>query len=244
MRCEGKVAIVTGAAGDGIGRSVALTLAREGAQVVVNYRSSSRSGRALVAHIERQGGKAIAVEADIFQAEGCKKLVQATLDPLSRVDICVIGPGADWHGESIDKLDPAAALQDVCQEVAPPFYLMPLLLPGMYAQKWGRIIGIALLPSYDSPAYAFGVAKAARAQALLRARDQAWEHGVTINVIGPGPLPMIENLETAAEQCGHGPAWQQRATASPQDIAEGVAFLCSEAARFITGCVLPYMFCK
>jgi NAD(P)-dependent dehydrogenase (short-subunit alcohol dehydrogenase family) len=74
------------------------------------------------------------------------------------------------------------------------------------------------------------------------ARDEAWRSGVTMNVIGPGPVPEIATLDEAVEQCGHGGAWHSRETASPQDIAEGVAFLCSEAGRFVSGCVLPYMF--
>jgi hypothetical protein len=52
----------------------------------------------------------------------------------------------------------------------------------------------------------------------------------------------MDSLREAVEQCDHGPAWQERTTASPQDVAEGVVFLCSEAGRFISGCVLPYMF--
>jgi len=244
MTCEGKVAIVTGAAGGGIGRSIALTLAREGAQVVVNSRTSGRSAAAVVKQIEDHGGKGIAVEANVFQRQGCKKLVQTALEKLGQVDICVINPGASWHGEPLEKLDSEGAINDVCSEVAPAFYLLPLVLPGMYLREWGRIIGIALLPPYDSPAYAYNVAKAARTHALLQARDQAWEHGVTVNVIGPGPLPPIESLEAAVEQCNHGPAWQRRATANPQDIADGVAFLCSDAGSYITGCVLPYLFRK
>jgi len=244
MRCKGKVAIVTGSAGSGIGRSTALTLAREGASVVINYRTSSRSATAIVEHIEGRGGSALAVEANVFQKEGCKRLVEATLERFGRVDICIIGPGAGWHGEPVHKLDSEGAIDDVCAEIAPAFHLMPLVLPEMYSRRWGRVIAIALLPPYDSPAYAYGVAKAARAHVLLQARDQAWEHGVTLNVIGPGPVPPIEGLDQAVEACGHGAAWQQRASASPQDIAEGIAFLCSDAGDFITGCVLPYLFRK
>ncbi len=112
----------------------------------------------------------------------------------------------------------------------------------MYERKWGRVIAIALTPPYNSPAYAYNVAKAARAEAMLIARDAAWQHGVTINTIGPGPVPALKTLDAAIEQCAHGPAWQSRRTASPQDIAEGIAFLCSEAGSFISGAVLPYMY--
>jgi NAD(P)-dependent dehydrogenase (short-subunit alcohol dehydrogenase family) len=242
MMCKDRVAIVTGAAGQGMGRSIALTLAREGAAVVVNYRTSADSAHAIVRHIQGQGGKALACQADVMQQDQCRTLVDATIEAFGRVDICIIGPGAGWHPEPIEKLDSAAALEDARKELAPVYHLMPLVLAGMYERKWGRLITIGLTPPYDSPAYAYNVAKAARAHAAMIARDAAWEHGVTINTIGPGPVPAIENLELAVEQCTHGPAWQSRKTTSPQDIAEGVAFLCSEAGSYISGVVLPYMY--
>ena len=243
MTCEGKVAVVTGAAGSGMGRSIALTLAREGAQVVVNYRTSEESAKAIVDHIGGRGGRAIAIQADVFEADGCKRLVDATVERFGQVDICIVGPGAGWHPEPIDKLDSSGALEDAQHELAPIYYLMPLVLPGMYQRKWGRFIAISLAPPYSAPSYAYSVGKAARAHALILARDEAWRNGVTLNVIGPTPVPAIKSLKEAIEQGDRGLAWQKRTTTSPQDIAEGVAFLCSEAGRFISGCVLPYLFC-
>jgi NAD(P)-dependent dehydrogenase (short-subunit alcohol dehydrogenase family) len=244
MMTHGKVALVTGAAGQGMGRSIALTLAREGAYVVVNYRASSESAQAIVAHIEAQGGRAIAVQADVFTAEGCRALFDATRRAFGRVDICVIGPGAGWHGEPVDRLSPAGVAEDVQHELAPFLHLMPLVLPGMYERRWGRIIGIAMHPTRLSPAYAYNLGKAARIQALLLAHEQAWRNGVTMNVIAPGPVAGILTLEEAVALCDHREAWPARGNVSPQDIAEGVAFLCSEAGRFVTGCVLPYLFNK
>ena len=242
MACEGKVAMVTGAAGSGMGRSIALTLAREGAKLAINYRTSQAIAVAIVDYIESQGGNAIAIQVDIFEAEGCKKLVDAAVEQFGRIDICVVGPGGGWHPESLDKLKPTAVLEDLEHELAPLFYLMPLVLPGMYQRKWGRLIGITMHPTKPSPAYAYNVGKAARVQALLLAQDQAWPNGVTINAIAPGPVPAIAGLEGAIEHCNHGATWQQRTDVTPQDVAEGVAFLCSESGRFITGCVLPYLF--
>jgi 3-oxoacyl-[acyl-carrier protein] reductase len=242
MNCEGKVALVTGAAGSGLGRSIALTLAREGARLMVNYRNSQANAEAIVDHIESCGGSARAVSADVFDAEGCQKLVQTTIDEFGQIDICIIGPGGGWHPEAIDQLVPQAALQDLQQEAAPLLYLMPLVLPGMYERQWGRLIGIATHPVKLSPAYAYNAGKMARMHALLLAQDQAWSRGVTVNVIAPGPVAGIPDLDSAIEQYQHGIAWQKRTDVSPQDIAEGVAFLCSEAGRFITGCILPYLF--
>jgi 3-oxoacyl-[acyl-carrier protein] reductase len=240
--CEGKVAVVTGAAGGGMGRSIALTLAREGAKVVVNYRTSQESAAEIVDRIEADGGSATAVQADIFEAQGCRDLIATTADRFGQVDICVIGPGGGWHPEPIDHLAAEGTLEDLHHEVDPLVHLMPLVLPGMYARQWGRLIGIAMHPDRLSPAYAYNLGKAARLQALLLASEQAWPHGVTVNVIAPGPVSAIETLEEAVAQCAHGTAWQARGNVSPQDIAEGVAFLCSEAGAYITGCVVPYLF--
>ena len=242
MDLQDKVAIVTGSAGKGMGRSIALTLAREGAKVVLNYRTSKDQAQAIVDHIENRAGNAIAVQSDVFQADDCARLAATTIEHFGRIDICVINPGASWHPEPVDKLDSAAAIEDVQHEVAPFLYLMPLVLPQMYERKWGRIIGISLLPPYESPAYSYNAGKAARTHALLQMRDQAWRNGVTVNVIAPGPVPAIESFNEAIEQCGHGSAWQSHSNTSPQDIAESVAFLCSDAGRFITGCVLPFLY--
>jgi NAD(P)-dependent dehydrogenase (short-subunit alcohol dehydrogenase family) len=119
---------------------------------------------------------------------------------------------------------------------------MPLAFPGMIEQGWCRVIGVAMLPPCDSPAYAYNVAKASRACALHLARDEAWRGGVTVNIVSPGPVPKIEGLKQAIDQCDHGLEWRSRKTTSPQDIAEGVAFLCSEVGRFVLGCELPYLF--
>jgi NAD(P)-dependent dehydrogenase (short-subunit alcohol dehydrogenase family) len=242
MLCEDKVAIVTGAAGKGIGRSIALTLAREGARVIVNYLTSETSAQSIVNYIVRKGGQAVAVQADVFAQDGCKHLVTSALDQFGQVDICVIGPGGGWHPESPDKLDVTGALADLHADIAPIFYLMPLVLPSMYARNWGRLVGIALHPTKLPPAYAYNVGKAARAEAFRLAQDPAWTNGVTINTVAPGPISQIETIDEAIDQCNHGESWKTRKDISPQDVAEGVAFLCSEKANYITGCVMPYMF--
>lgn len=237
----GRTAIVTGAAGKGMGRSIALTLAREGAKVVVNYLTGKDNARAIIQHIASQGGAALACQADVTQQDQCQMLVGAAIEKFGQVDICIINPGAGWHQEPIDKLDSAAALDDAQKELAPIYNLLPLVLPGMYERRWGRVIAVSLTPPYNCPAYAYNAAKAARSYALLLARDSAWQSGVTVNIIGPGPVPALETIDAAIEQCAHGPAWQNRGTTSPQDIAEGVAFLCSESGNFVSGAVLPYM---
>lgn len=242
MNCEDRIAIVTGAAGKGIGRSIALTLAREGARVVVNYRTSADAAMGIVEHIERQGGRAMAVQADVNREDECQWLVDAAIDGFGRIDICVIGPGGGWHPDPIEKLNPTEALADAHKELAPLYNLMPLVLPHMFAQKWGRLIGLSLLRTKPSPSFAYDAGKAARTHAMLRATDAAWAHNVTVNVMAPGPVGELDSLEDAVELCAHGPKWIGRKNVTPQDIAESAAMLCSEAGRFVTGCEVPFLF--
>lgn len=240
MLCKGKTAIVTGAAGKGMGRSIALTLAREGANVIVNYRTSAEAASSIVKYIEGEGGKATAFQADICQKEQCESMVTAAIEIFGQVDVCIIGPGGGWHPEPIDRLNMTGAMDDVNKEIAPLYNLMPLVIPGMYERGWGRLIGISMGLSMPSPSYAYDAAKAARTHALLRASREAWRHGVAINIIAPGPVKEIESLDEAIELCNHGKRWEKRSDLTPQDIAEGVGFLCSEAGRFVTGCELSY----
>ena len=109
MDCKDKIAVVTGAAGHGMGRSIALTLAREGASVVVNYLNSKDRANEVVEYIEGNGGSAIAVQANVFVKDGCEKLIDVAFKQFERVDICVINPGAGWHPEPLDVFDPVLA---------------------------------------------------------------------------------------------------------------------------------------
>ena len=80
MKLKDKVALVTGSAGSGMGRSIALTLAREGAKVAINYRTSKDEAQAIVNHIESRAGNATAIEADVFNADDCKNLTKTTIE--------------------------------------------------------------------------------------------------------------------------------------------------------------------
>ena len=96
--------IVTGAAGKGMGRSIALTLAPEGVKVVVNYRASADSAQAIANHITGQGGRAAAFQADVTRQNECGELVDFAARQYGPVGICIIVPGAGWHPEPIDKI--------------------------------------------------------------------------------------------------------------------------------------------
>jgi NAD(P)-dependent dehydrogenase (short-subunit alcohol dehydrogenase family) len=224
-----------------MGRSIALTLAREGARVVVNYLTSEDMATSVVSHITSRGGEAVAAKADIQTAEGYKTLVDAAIAAYGSIDICVIGPGGGWHPDPPEALDVAGALGDAHAELAPIYHLMPLLLPRMYERSFGRIIGISLETSNGSPAYAYNVAKAARTHALKLMCGPAWKNRVTVNIICPGFVAGVETLDEAVELADHGAAWAERKNVTPQDVAEGVAFLASDAGDHVSGCELQYL---
>ena len=135
--CKERVAIVTGAAGQGMGRSIALTLAREGAAVVVNYLNSEPQASAIVGHITSRGGAALKVKADVASPDGCEALVKESLNRFGKVDICIVGPGGGWHPGPAHQVDVNAAMDDVRRELVPLYSLMKLLLPQMYDRQWG-----------------------------------------------------------------------------------------------------------
>ena len=241
MLCANRVALVTGGSG-GIGRSIALTLAREGASVVVNYCRNEKNAQEIVNHIKGNDGKAIAIQADVQTKEGCRSLIDGAKKEYGQIDICVISPGGGFNPQPFDKLDVEEAIADVRKEVGPVFRLLRALLPGMYKRKWGRIIGMGQHPAKTyQPAYAHNAAKDARTRLLeLAADSETWSKGVTVNILAPSPVKVCQTLSEAVEQCDHGAAWISRKTTTGQDVAESAAFLCSERARFITGCVLPF----
>lgn len=242
MSSDKKVAIVTGASGNGMGRSIALTLASQGISTVINYLKNEETAREIVSCIQANGGSATAIQANIFNQTDCQKLIDKTLETYDKVDICVIGPGAGWNPENLMELNAQKSLEDINREVAPIYQLLPLVMADMHKRHWGRVIGIASNMTIPSPAYAYNVAKSARTEALLAAVNEAWKIGVTVNVIAPGPVDPIASFQEARAYAFKTEHKTQPNKVTPQDIAEGVAFLCSERANYISGCVLPYLF--
>lgn len=211
-------------------------------QVILNHRKETAEAIPIIKEIEDLGAKAQFIVGDIRSKESCATLISKAVAEVGKIDICVINPGGGWHPQTLENLQPEDAFDDLAAEMAPIFNLLPIVLPSMQQQQWGRIIGVSLNPGKPSPALSYNMAKAARTQALLLASEETWSTGVTINVIAPGPVEKFENLHEAIAFCKKSDEWKMRDNVTPQDIAEGVAFLCSEAARFITGCALTYSY--
>ena len=233
----GKVAVITGSAGNGIGRSTAFSLAKEGYSIIVNYRSDERSAESVCTYIKKNGGKASSVKADVFIEDDCNYLIEETIRLYQSIDACVIGPGAGWNPEQPVDLNPQNALSDVLQEIKPIYYLLPKVIKQM-KNKGGCIIGIASNPDLPSPAYSYNVAKNSRIDAFLGLVDTCWKKRIRVNLVAPGPVDHFESFKSAIDAF----ETKDHNKISPQDIAETISYLCSDKGSFITGNVIKYSF--
>ena len=136
---QGKVAIVTGGA-RGIGESIVKVLASRGASIVINYTSSGQSANALVEHIKSTGGEALAVQANIGELDGAKKIVDAAVKAYGKIDIIVNNAGiAEFH--PVTQVDTDSFERQYNVNVRGPLLLVKESAP--HLQEYGRIINLS-----------------------------------------------------------------------------------------------------
>ena len=239
MLLENKVAVVTGAS-RGIGRGIALAMAREGAMVVVNYNGSKDRADEVVSEIEANGGKAVAIQCNISEFASAKEFFEGVVKEYGKIDILVNNAGIT-RDNLIMKMS-EEEFQDVIQtNRAGAFNGVKFVTRPMMKQRCGRIINIASVSgvmgnmgqaNYSaSKAGVIGLTKAAARE--LAARN------ITVNAVAPGFIAteMTDKLSDAVkeEACKTIPL---KEFGKVEDIAETVVFLASEKARYITGQVL------
>ncbi len=233
MDLSNRVAIVTGAA-RGIGRAIALKLAEKGASAVVSDIAEAGSVAEEIKALGRQG---LAVTADVSVPADVTRLVDATISAYGRVDILVNNAGITrdqlllrMSDEDWDKV--------LSVDLKSVFLCTRAVLRHMIKQRWGRIISMASIVGIVGNAGQANYA-AAKAGIIGFTRSIAREvasRGITVNAIAPGFIdtPMTQKLdETQREELKKRIPLGYFGT--PQDVAEAVAFLASEEARYITG---------
>lgn len=235
----GRTAIVTGSTGEGMGRQVAWTLAREGANVVLNYGTYRRSATAAAKaakECQALGGQAIAVRADTRKEADVRRLVRAAQDAFGPVHIAVANAGGDLVERDLDDLELADWKKVVDAELDGLFLLARGVLPGMRKAGWGRLVSISWDRAHASSAlpYDYAVGKAARdALASKLARAEA-RNGITVNTVAPGPVAYPTDAQSR-DFVRHDRQWAARKGVTNQDVAEAVLWLCRDEARFVHG---------
>ncbi len=236
----GRAALVTGAR-SGIGAATAEALAREGCDVAVVDRLVDGVTEEVVRRIEAAGPRAIALESDIRSFAAADEAVRRTVKAFGRLDIVVACAGVTADAVSWKM---AEEQWDAVLEVnlKGTFAIARAAAPVLRARQWGRIV---LVGSINGRRGKFGQANyaASKAGVVGLGKTLARElgrFGITVNVIAPGMVvtPMTAVLPAEAVQRAEEESVLGR-IAEPADIADAIAFLCSDRARHVTGTVLP-----
>jgi 3-oxoacyl-[acyl-carrier protein] reductase len=231
----GKVAIVTGA-GRNIGRAIALTLARSGASVLVNARSNRAEADEVVRAIESLGSEAIVHIGDVADATAVAAMADAALARFDRIDI-LVNNAALRREKPFAEMDYAEWREILDVTLDGAFHCTKACLPALRKSGAGTIVNIGGLSAHTGAGNRAHVITAkAGIVGLTRAlaNDLAAD-GITVNCVVPGLIgtPRPKGQPEPAHHLTHQTITGERGT--PEDVAAVVRFLCSPAARYMTG---------
>jgi 3-oxoacyl-[acyl-carrier protein] reductase len=232
---EGKVAIVTGA-GRNIGRAIALMLAELGASILVNVRSNRGGAEAVAGEIEAAGGKALVHTGDVADASATQAMADAALARFGRIDI-LVNNAALRREKSFAEMDYVEWREILDVTLDGAFHCTKACLPALRNSGAGTIVNIGGLSAHTGARNRAHVITAkAGIVGLTRALagDLAAD-GITVNCVVPGLIgtPRPKGQPEPAHHLTHQTLTGARG--KPEDVAAAVRFLCSPAARYITG---------
>jgi 3-oxoacyl-[acyl-carrier protein] reductase len=243
MSLEGKVAFVSGSSRPhGIGRSIALALARDGADVAVSGWGHFEGAEAVAGEIKKLGRKSIAVKIDVRDAQDVQKGLDKVKAELGPVSILVNNAAQMGHFATIDKATVEEFDNEVKTCLNSAFYCIKAVWADMCANKWGRVINISSVAGVLGGAgqSSYGASKAGL---ITLAKTVAIE-GAKFNITGNAVIVGVAQTDAplvneARESLGKRMLWQR--AADPAEIADAVAYLASDKARYMTGATMNMM---
>jgi NAD(P)-dependent dehydrogenase (short-subunit alcohol dehydrogenase family) len=237
---EGRVALVTGG-GRGIGAAISMGLAADGAAVAVNYRRSADDAAAVVKAIGAQGGRAIAVAAPVDDPDADQAMVLQVVEELGGLDLLVHNAGIASRGQAVADTHPDEVLRLLNTHAIGPHHLTRLALPHIRQAPRGDIVFISSVATRAMAALGapYNMAKAAmEALAFTLAKEEVG-NGVHVNVVAPG-LVRTEMGRRLVQAFGGDiealdPSSPFGRVCRPEDVADVVRYLVSDAAGYLTG---------
>jgi len=243
FRIDNKIAIVTGGARD-IGAACSLELARNGADIVVNYWRSESEAAGIVQEIENQGRRAVAVQADVTQKPGVEKLMEEALDfGKGRIDILVNNAGGMVKRARIVDLTEEILLEVLRLNFVSAVLAIQAALPIMERQGSGKIINISSIAGSNGGAPTtphYGPAKAALTNLARTLTKDYASKGIQVNTVAPGVIDTRFHVDHTSREVYEGflRAIPMGRAGTSEEVAGAVAFLASPAADYVTGEVL------
>lgn len=233
----GRVALVTGSS-KGLGKAIALGLGRAGAKVAINYQNNTAKAEATAEELRRAGCKVALVRANVIDAADVQRLCGTVAKELGPIDILVPNATPDQPQRPIEQYDWEFYQSMIDFFLKSPYLLTRATLPHMKQQKFGRIINITSEVFHQSVGN-FSAYVAAKGAQIGWSRSMATElapHGITVNTIAPGWIPVERHEKDPQEvKDAYLASIPARRWGTPEDVANAAVYYASTEAAFVTG---------